>query len=184
MILAFSALAGASTSARCSLLDPFGIGDRRLGHGEVLDFEHLGVRLALAPLAELVRLGLLDLQPGVRWRRSSACDVFSPSMAVGVGLGDRDTHLALGVLDLRLPLERQPACSPTVWSLSSSATRTACRARPRGCRSTVPCRRWRPESPCRARPRRRGFAHSRSPATSPRACWIASDAAFWPIASM
>ena len=51
MIFAFSALAGASSAARCLGLDLLGLGQRRLGHRPVLRLQHRGLGLALLRLA-------------------------------------------------------------------------------------------------------------------------------------
>ena len=74
--------------------DALGLGERGLGHGAVLRFEHGRLGLALARLADLVGLGLLAPAARPATRRSSAWAMFSPSMALAFGVGHRDAHLA------------------------------------------------------------------------------------------
>ena len=104
--------------------DLLGLGQRRLGHRPVLRFQHRRLGLALLRLAELIGLGLLA-------PAASACDAAIFAWAVGlavdglgVGLGQADALVAVGLGDLR-PRARTPP----------SARRPSGRGRARRCGS-------------------------------------------------
>ncbi len=103
-ILALSALAGASRAARRSASIALGLGQGGLGAGDVLGLQHGGLGLHLAGLAHLVGLGLLHLQGGLRGGHVGPGQVLAFDRP-GVGIGQFDAHLTLGVLDLALLLE-------------------------------------------------------------------------------
>ncbi len=158
---AFSALAGASSAARRSASTRLGLGQRGLGHGPVLGFEHGGLGFALAGFAQLIGFGLLDRQLGLATRRSGPAAWFSPSMALALASATLDAHLAARRPSPARRARRPPVCSPICCSLSSSATRTACsRCGLAGADLADPSWRWPPGSPCRARPRPRAFRPS------------------------
>ena len=115
-------------------LDALGLGQGGLGHGPVLRFLHGGLGFALAGLAQLIGFGLLDLQVrlgagdlGLRFR--FAAD------RLGVGVGDGDTHLALGILDLRLAFQGRRLLADLLLLVELSHTHGLVAHAPRGCRS-------------------------------------------------
>ena len=166
-------------------LDALGLGQRGLGHGAVLGFEHRRLGLALARLRRARTPRPSSPASSACEAATSACDVFSPSIALAFGLGHRDAHLPLGVLHLRLSLERGRLLADLLLLVELGDAAPPARAPPRGCRSRVAScalATWidfsRSASATRISPI---FSLS---ATSPRACWIAWRAAFWPMASM
>ena len=113
MILAFSALAGASTAARRSASTRSACARRRLGHGAVLRFLHRGLGLAFARLAELKGLGLFHLQGSLgdgdlRLGHGLAGD------RLGVGVGERRCASACSSVLLAAP---PPWCSASARAM-------------------------------------------------------------------
>ena len=105
IVLAFSALAGASSCGPLFGFDPFGLGQGGLGHGPVLDLQHGGLGFASCGFHPARRLRLvLTSQFGLRGGDLGLGDVFALD-GRGVGVGHLDTHVAFGVLDLGLLLE-------------------------------------------------------------------------------
>ena len=78
--------------------DALGLGQGGLGSGDMFRLQHGGLGLHLAGLAYLVGLGLLYLQGGLRSGHVGPGQVLAFHRP-GVGIGQFDAHLALGVLD-------------------------------------------------------------------------------------
>src|SRR5262249_16344164 len=85
-------------------LASFGLGERGLGHGPVLRFQHGGFGLAFALFAELISLGFLDQQLRLRGGHHGLGLVFTLD-GLGVGVGQSNAHLLLGAFDLSVALE-------------------------------------------------------------------------------
>ena len=106
-------------------------------------------------------------------------------MALALASASGDAHFALGVLDLGVALEAGRLLADLLLLVQLGHAHGLFALRPRGCRSRAACWRWPPGSilsrSASATPISPIFSCS---ATSPRACCIACDAAFWPMASM
>ena len=166
-------------------LDPLGLGQGGLGHGAVLGLEHGGLGLALARLAELVGLGLLAPAASACEAAMSALARFSPSTALALASAMRDAHSPLGVLHLGVALEGGRLLADLLLLLQLGHADRLLAHGLAGADLADLVWRWPPGRPSRAR----RSATRISPifslsATSPRAFWIACEAAFWPMASM
>ncbi|TMQ29291.1 MAG: hypothetical protein E6K70_25910, partial [Planctomycetota bacterium] len=85
-------------------LDALGLGQSRLGHGPILGLLHGRLGLALARLAHLECLCLLDLQVGLGQRHLGLSLSFAGDR-LGIGARQGDAHLPLRILDLGFALE-------------------------------------------------------------------------------
>ena len=163
-ILAFSALAGASSDGPLLGLDLLGLGQGGLRHRPVLRLQHRRLGLALLRLAELVRLGLLHLKRRPGPRRSSAWAVASPAIALALASARRTrfsrsasatcasrSNAACLLADLLVAVELGDA--DRLLPLRLLDQRFLFEQRPSARRPAAPCRAGRPGPPARGSPR-------------------------------